>query len=49
MRDGVFGVIDSFWLTDHKRLPEQSGSRIVLLDGTPRFRTAARRPAFGLL
>lgn len=36
------GGIDSFWLTDHKRLPERSGSRLVLLGQT-------RRPAFGLL
>jgi len=39
--------IDSFWLTDHKRLPERLGSRMVLLaDGLSTMRlTASRRRA----
>jgi len=37
MRDAALGVVDAFWLMDHKRLPKRLGSRIVFLGATSCF------------
>jgi hypothetical protein len=44
MRDAALGVVDSFWLMDHKRLPKRLGSLIVFLGDALFFIQTARRP-----